>query len=252
MSPTTFNYLMYTWIGIAFILIPIQLKITAPYGRHSNKSWGVQMDNRVGWIIMELVSPIVFAWFFLQGEILKSLPMWLFFGLWMAHYFNRSIIFPLRIRTKEKQIPVLIVLSAMLFNVVNGFTNGYYLGNISSTYPETWLTDLRFIIGTSLFAIGAFINIQSDETLLNLRKPGENDYKIPKGGVFKYISCPNHFGEIIEWLGFAVLCWNLPAFGFAIWTASNLIPRALDHHQWYKNQFEEYPPQRKAVIPFLL
>jgi 3-oxo-5-alpha-steroid 4-dehydrogenase 1 len=30
-------------------------------------------------------------------------------------------------------------------------------------------------------------------------------------------------------------------------------PRAYQHHLWYKQKFaEEYPPDRKAVIPFLL
>jgi len=32
---------------------------------------------------------------------------------------------------------------------------------------------------------------------------------------------------------------------------ANLIPRALDHHRWYKEQFEDYPPERKALLPFL-
>ena len=85
-----------------------------------------------------------------------------------------------------------------------------------------------------------------------MRKPGETGYKIPKGGLFKYISCPNHFGEILEWIGFAIMCWNLAAFAFAIWTVANLIPRAVSHHKWYKENFENYPTKRKAVIPFLL
>ena len=97
--------------------------------------------------------------------------------------------------------------------------------------------------------IGAGINIHSDQILLSLRKPGETGYKIPKGGMFKWISCPNLFGEILEWSGFAILCWNLPALGFAVWTAANLIPRALSHHKWYLEKFSDYPKERKAVIP---
>ena len=70
--------------------------------------------------------------------------------------------------------------------------------------------------------------------------------------MFRYVSCPNHFGEIVEWAGFAVMCWNLPALSFAVWTAGNLIPRALSHHRWYRERFPDYPPERKAVIPFVL
>jgi steroid 5-alpha reductase family enzyme len=87
--------------------------------------------------------------------------------------------------------------------------------------------------------------------LLRLRKPGETGYKIPKSGLFRWVSCPNHFGEIVEWSGFALICWNLPALSFAIWTAANLIPRAVSHHNWYREKFEDYPLRRKAVLPFL-
>lgn len=37
-----------------------------------------------------------------------------------------------------------------------------------------------------------------------------------------------------------------------VWTAVNLVPRALAHHRWYREHFEDYPRQRKALIPFVL
>jgi steroid 5-alpha reductase family enzyme len=102
------------------------------------------------------------------------------------------------------------------------------------------------------FVIGVIINVQSDNILLNLRKPGETGYKIPEGGLFKYVSCPNHFGEIVEWFGFALMVGSLSAWSFFIWAIVNLVPRALDHHKWYKHKFAEYPQERKAVIPGVL
>mgnify|MGYP003301402655 FL=1 len=69
--------------------------------------------------------------------------------------------------------------------------------------------------------------------------------------MYKYISCPNYFGEIIEWLGFAIMVWSLPAFTFVLWTIFNLVPRAVAHHKWYKNKFSDYPRNRKAIIPFI-
>lgn len=87
---------------------------------------------------------------------------------------------------------------------------------------------------------------------MNLRKTGETGYKIPFGFLFDKISCPNHFGEIVQWLGFAIMAWNLPASTFLIWTLANLLPRSLRHHKWYKEKFEEYPEERKAVIPWLV
>ena len=66
------------------------------------------------------------------------------------------------------------------------------------------------------------------------------------------MSCPNYLGEIIEWVGWAVATWSLAGLSFAVWTAANLIPRAWQHHRWYRAEFPDYPKERKAVIPFLL
>jgi len=115
-----------------------------------------------------------------------------------------------------------------------------------------WFTDARFIAGSILFFIGMLINWKADDMLIHLRKPGETHYAIPKKWLFDYISCPNLFGELIEWLGFAILCWNLPALCFFIWTSANLIPRAISHHEWYKNKFSDYPDQRYAIVPFVV
>ncbi|MEO1258968.1 MAG: DUF1295 domain-containing protein [Bacteroidota bacterium] len=253
MSYADFQTIIYAWIALALLLFPIQFwRITAPYGRHINQEWGFLMDNRLGWVVMELVSPITFAWFFITGENEKNLPLWIFFSLWLLHYMNRSIIYPLRTKTTGKKIPVLIVLSAIFFNSVNGWSNGFYLGTVAEPYPANWITSPYFLFGIIIFFTGAIINIKSDNYLLGLRKPGEKKYAIPRGGFFNYISCPNHFGEILEWTGFAILTWNIAAAAFAIWTAANLIPRAHSHHQWYLKNFPDYPQDRKAVIPFIL
>jgi hypothetical protein len=246
-----FDDVVLVWIVLALLLFPIQLFVTAPYGRHTHDGWGPRIPNRAGWIAMELVSLFVFGGLFLSGPVVKTAPMWVFFALWAAHYVNRSLIYPFRTRTRGKTMPFAIALSAAAFNVANGGLNGYYLGWLTGPYPLSWFADPRFICGVILFVAGAAINIRADSNLIALRS-GEAEYAIPRGGLFEIVSCPNLLGEIIEWFGFALMCWNLPALSFAIWTAANLIPRAISHHRWYRQRFADYPAQRKAVIPFLL
>ena len=108
-----------------------------------------------------------------------------------------------------------------------------------------------FYVGIIIFIVGVIINVKSDEILFNLRKNNDG-YKIPSSFMYKYISCPNYFGEIIEWIGFAVMVWSLPAFIFVFWTICNLVPRAVSHHKWYHSKFSDYPKSRKAIIPFIL
>lgn len=199
---------------------------------------------------MEFFALVVLFYFILSGENKQSLVNWIIIGLFTLHYIHRSIIFPLRIKTRGKKMPSSIIGMGLIFNLVNGFLIGYYFGNFK-VYEPSWLHTPQFIAGAAIFAIGTFINLQSDNILIALRKPGETGYKIPHGGLFTYISCPNLFGEVVEWLGFAILSWNLPGLAFFIWTFANLIPRAIAHHTWYLKKFSNYPKDRKAVIPLL-
>lgn len=251
MNESVFYYIVYAWIAIGLLTFPMILKIVAPYGRHTKRGWGPLLSNRLGWFIMESPALFVFAGFYLFGPAQHTLVTWIFFGFYAFHYVNRTLIFPLRLNTAGKMMPLSVVLMALGFNFVNGFINGYYLGWLAD-YPMNWLTDPRFIAGVVLFVSGMFINWQSDNILIHLRKPGETGYVIPTGGLFRYISCPNHFGEIIEWLGFALMTWSSPALAFAVWTIVNLVPRALHHHRWYRDRFPDYPATRKAVFPYIL
>ncbi len=252
MSLIHFNILVLIWIGLGLIMFPIILKIPAPYGRHSRSSWGPMISNKLGWFVMEAPALFVFAYFIATGKNLKQAAIMIFAFLWLIHYFNRVIIFPLRIRTGGKKMPVVIMIFAFFFNSVNGFINGYWFGKLTPLYPENWLTDPRFICGGLIFITGFVINQHHDRVLIHLRKSGEKGYEIPHGGLFRFISCPNFFGEIVEWAGFALMTWCLPGLSFIIWTAVNLIPRALDHHRWYHKTFEDYPKERKAIIPFVI
>lgn len=253
MEVSTLNSISYVWLTIALIVHVTMFFVTAPFGRHTSEKWGVSINNKLGWVIMELPSLSIMIFFLLFGTNSVNSFSWILFSLWIAHYINRTFIYPIRIKSTPKKMPLFIVLNAIIFNVVNAGLNGYYLAELapSEDYNLSWLTSVSFISGLFIFTTGVIINLKSDSILINLRKPGETGYKIPEGFLFKYISSPNLFGEIIEWAGFALMAWNLPAFTFMIWTMANLIPRAKNHHDWYRRTFPEYPEERKAVIPFL-
>jgi 3-oxo-5-alpha-steroid 4-dehydrogenase 1 len=252
MEKNTFDLLVICWIILACIIFSALLFVTAPYGRYSNRKWGLTIPNRLGWIFMEIPVLLIFIFYYVTGSAEKTLASNIIVILFSAHYVNRSLVYPFRIKTGGKRMPVLIVVSAVFFNIVNGSTNGYFIGTLQSQYTGTWLSDIRFIAGILIFLAGMLINMAADEKLIRLRKTGSKGYQIPSGGLYNKISCPNFFGEIIEWAGFALLCWSLPALAFFLWTVANLVPRALDHHKWYRKQFSDYPAERKAVLPYLL
>ena len=245
---STFTWLVLIWIAVALITFPFLLRMRVPYGRHTTMGWGPMIDNRWGWFWMELPALLIFPLMVVFGPREKDSLTWLLLLLWTAHYVNRTLIFPFRLKTTGKKMPLLIAVSAVCFNGVNGAINGWWLGFAAPA-------DLPFpnalaISGTALFITGILMNLGPDTRLIALREQGDG-YKIPRGSLFDRISCPNHFGEIVEWTGFALAAWSLPAFSFALWTFINLSPRAQNHHAWYRERFPDYPPKRKGVIPYL-
>lgn len=249
MNDTLYTQITWAWIAVAVVTFFYLLRQNAPYGRHLQPGWGPTVDNRLGWFVMEFTVIVVFLTTLLWSGLPASKPVWVFGALFLFHYVNRSIIFPLRLRTRGKRMPVVIMLSAVGFNLMNGFLLGYYFAHFAD-YPPGWWFDIRFLLGMILFWTGLGINWQSDNILLGLRAPGATGYTIPRGGLFGRVSCPNHLGEMIEWAGFALMTWALPAGAFLVWTVANLAPRALAHHRWYKEKFADYPPERKALWPF--
>jgi hypothetical protein len=251
-SHETFNMICLIWIAIAVIIFPILLKVTQPYGRHLKGNWGPVVNNRFGWFIMELPALVIFGYFLIFKANLFNILILVPALIWGVHYIHRVLIFPLLIRTGRKKIPVLIVILAFMFNVMNGFLNGYWFVHFATEYKSGVLIDLRVLTGIILFLAGSVINKYHDFLLIKLRPISGNGYKIPYGGLFKYVSCPNFLGEIISWTGFALVAFNLAALSFLIWTIVNLTTRALDHHKWYNKEFPEYSKERRALIPYLL
>ena len=120
-------------------------------------------------------------------------------------------------------------------------------------YPADWLTDPRFIAGFLVFIIGMYINIQSDDIIRNLRKEGDTKHYLPQGGMFRYVTSANYFGEFVEWIGFAILTWSWAGAVFALWTFANLGPRADHIYKRYQEEFGDQLDTKKVkrIIPFI-
>jgi 3-oxo-5-alpha-steroid 4-dehydrogenase 1 len=149
-------------------------------------------------------------------------------------------------------MPVVIVAMGFAFNLVNGVLQGSWLFALAPRRPLAWMASPAFVIGSALFLAGMALEVWSDAVLRRLRPPGASGYRIPRDGAFELISCPNYLGELLEWAGWALASLSPAGAAFAVWTAANLVPRALAHHRWYRATFTTYPPARKAIVPFVL
>ena len=245
-----YNYSLYLIFGFAILVFILLFFVSAPYGKFSRAGWGPAVKSKWAWLFMELPSPALILLLFLLSPS-KGATQIVFVTLWLLHYVHRTFYYPFRQSGRNKPYPLLIVLMAVVFNLLNGFINGYGVFHLYD-YSARWLLSWQFISGLVLFICGYSINKTSDEKLSMLRSHNQQGYVIPDGWLFRYISCPHYFGEIIEWGGWAVMTWSLPGLSFFIFTFANLFPRAIASHRWYKTNFPDYPKERKAVIPFMI
>ena len=244
----TFYILLIIWVLIAIGTFIYLFFESAPYGRHVKNGWGVLIPARLGWIVMESPSVLLMIGYALivkdQLEIIHKI----FLLIWLTHYIHRTFIYPFVMQITNPKMPISIAFSAFFFNIVNVSIQAFGIFYFTQ-YSDSWISSPIFIAGLSIFLIGMYINIKSDYIIISLKKKKGPGYLIPNTFLYRYLSAPNYFGEIIEWFGWMILTWSISGVVFLIWVIANLFPRAIAHHKWYKEKFDDYPKNRKAIIP---
>lgn len=253
-----YNYLLWIMTILGVIVFIILQFITPAYGMTYNNRWGNSVRSKTGWFIMEIPVFAAMLLMFLislrygHGFNWVTFTMFCFFEI---HYLQRSIIFPSLMKGTSK-MPISIIIVGVFFNTCNALMQGGWLFYISPAdyYPISWFWSPQFIIGTFLFFLGMVINLSADRIIRALRQDkNDNNYYIPYGWPFKKISSANYFGEILEWVGFAVLCWSMAGLVFVIWSFANIVPRAKAVYERYTQFFgEEFTKlKRYKIFPYI-
>ncbi|XP_065062087.1 3-oxo-5-alpha-steroid 4-dehydrogenase 1-like [Rhopilema esculentum] len=254
MESQLIKLLCYIMFMVGVIVFAILSFIPAVYGRYAGpKSWfGLGVNANVAWFFQESPSffiPVVF-WlleFWRTGTL--DLTQTALASMFVFHYWQRTFLYSVLIRG-GKATPIGICALAFTFCTVNGYIQ---IRSIQlKQFEDKWQKKPSVLLGIISYLCGLAINMHSDYILRNLRAPGETGYKIPKGGMFAYVTAANYFGEALEWLGFFLAVQTLAAAAFSFFTFANLFPRAVMHHRWYQQKYEDYPKNRKIMIPFIL
>eukprot|EP00931_Biecheleriopsis_adriatica_P026443 TRINITY_DN16098_c0_g1_i1.p1 TRINITY_DN16098_c0_g1~~TRINITY_DN16098_c0_g1_i1.p1 ORF type:complete len:271 (-),score=43.80 TRINITY_DN16098_c0_g1_i1:209-994(-) len=110
------------------------------------------------------------------------------------------------------------------------------------------------VLGISMAIVGQLGNFYHHYLLAVLRKgkagAGEG-YTIPMGGLFRYVTMPHYFCELVAWLGLACVTQQLNAFLAVTGMVSYLSGRSVATTRWYKSKFATYPLERRHLFPFL-
>lgn len=255
MEQETFHLFLWVMSGIALIVFVALYFVKAGYGIFRTPSWGLSVNNKVGWVLMESPVFIVMLVLWAYSGIGVAFPQFLFLLLFLLHYFQRSFVFPFLMKGKSR-MPVAIMAMGIVFNVLNGMMQAgglfYFNEGVPTGIGLGYLLEPHALIGLGLFFIGMGINLHSDSVVRNLRKPGDTRHYLPQRGMYRYVTSANYLGELIEWTGFAVLTASPAAWVFVWWTAANLVPRANAIYHKYCDEFgAEAVGKRKRIIPYI-
>ncbi|KAK7278575.1 hypothetical protein RJT34_23607 [Clitoria ternatea] len=225
-------------------------------GKHMNysKFWNVNttgqkhfnLSTKLGMLLLYtpafLASAASFCFFPNQGVRSTILHSSLTF-----HFFKRilEVLFVHKYSgymTLDTAIPICLsyFLTTTTMIYAQHLTNGLQQPPINLLYP-----------GIVLFLLGMSGNFYHHYLLSKLRKKGEREYKIPKGGMFEFVICPHYLFEIIEFYGICFTSQTLYALCFSTGTALYLIGRSYATRNWYLSKFEDFPKHVKAIIPFV-
>ena len=249
----TYNTFLIIMAIVAVVVFIALYFVEAGYGYLFNPKYGFPIPNRVAWVLMESPVFILMAILWWLSDVRFEVAPLVLFAIFQTHYFQRSFIFPMLIRGNSK-MPIGIVLMGMTFNTLNALMQGGWLFYVSpENYYADWFSKPFFYIGLAVFLFGFYTNLRSDYIIRHLRKPGDTKHYIPHGGMFRYVSSANYFGEFTEWIGFAIASWSWSGLVFAWWTFANLAPRARSLYNRYEQEFgEEFTSlKRKRIIPFI-
>lgn len=255
MDQGTFQLFLWVMSAVAFFVFIALYYVKAGYGMFRTPSWGISVNNKLAWVLMEAPVFIIMFWLWGRSGVGFSLPVYFFFLIFQLHYLQRAFVFPFLLKGNSR-MPIAIMGMAILFNVLNGLmqAGGLFYFPQEGLYADGFAYILKphALIGIALFFLGMGINLHSDHVIRHLRKPGDTKHYLPARGLYRYVTSANYFGELVEWTGFAILTFSPAAWVFVWWTFANLVPRAHAIYHRYREEFgDEAVGKRKRIIPFI-
>ncbi|KAK9072282.1 hypothetical protein SSX86_008715 [Deinandra increscens subsp. villosa] len=164
------------------------------------------------------------------------------------HFFKRI----LEVIFVHKFSGFIMVDTAIAFGVI-------YFGSTSTMIYAQYLSlglhepvvDLKYV-GIVVFLTGIIGNFYHHYILSSLRKKGDREYKIPKGGLFDLIICPHYFFELIMFIGVSCISQTTYTLCFTLGDIVTLMGRSHATRKWYVSKFgETFRNDIKAIIPYL-
>jgi len=268
LNATFIYYALGTWmIAVSVYYALVEHKDKPSIGIFSGKFTRFLVNAKFAWCTQEAPALLFSAYYLLSYWSVMPLQNRIALGLYVAHYFNRTLIYPWQLHT-SKPIYVVYWLMAIVFCLINGIQQGNGLAFVVKG-ATTWSDlSLSFWLGIALFVAGFIGNLSADQVMKKMReqrqtaattaKAQDNDapkaacdrkvYAVPQEGLYKYVVAANYSSETLEWFGYFLASGcSLNAFAFFLFTLITLWSRAIHKYREYAKKQPEAMKSKDGV-----
>jgi len=147
-SAALLNFLSWGMILTSALTFVACMYIQAPYGRYTKASgWGVQIPAKFSWFLMECPNLVISAIVYIHYSASACSSNWknnVMILLFVFHYINRAVVYPLRMTSAANAMPIGVVLLAFTYCCWNGTVQALSLGVVNC---DNQVSNLQFYAG---------------------------------------------------------------------------------------------------------
>ena len=230
-------------VGAILVIGEGTRRLRLPYGKFRT---GAGVNSRAGLALAYATPVFVYIALWVEGGSPRTLYHLAVFGAFLCHFVRR--IFEVSfVNSYSRPTPLrALVIIAFLYGGVAASCAFFQVRTFGQpTSP------LIFILGILTFAFGEVLNGYHHWLLARLRPLGVRIYVVPRHGLFGWVACPHYLGEILSFVGYAIMSGLLPVWGNTLVASAYLSARANSTLNWYRREKPLTIPSRwHRLIPF--
>ena len=240
---TTFSIFFYIAFGLFAILLgPLDYFEWLPM-RYSKFGTEKGVPSRLGMTILYGL-PLIIATLAAQPYLSNATTIqWVVYGIVMFHFAKRTLEVLFVHKFSGNMEPLTLGIIIFAYALMGGLISWLNVETVAKM-------DFLFYLGMVSFLVGVLGNSYHHRLLAKLRKE-KDGYFIPNEGWFKYATCPHYFFELLGWIGIVLVSRHLFTVLVFIAMLGYLGARSIKTRQWYRDRFDDYPEDRKFMIPFI-
>ena len=240
----TFCFIVQLLMAAALAFGEVTGRLRLPYSKFGT---GVGVNSRAGLALAYTTPIFVYVALWIEGGAPQTSYHLVLLAAFLFH-FVRRILEILFVNSYSRPTPLCtLVIIALLYSgaaISCAFFQVHTLGE-STSNPI-------FTLGALVFAFGELVNGYHHWLLARLRLPGVRKYNVPRGGLFGWVASPHYCGEILSFVGYAMMSDLLPVWGNALVASAYLASRANTTLKWYRHEMPlRIPSNWRRLVPFV-